>query len=93
MTDRNKQMRWWLLVFVTTIALYLCWLMVRPFAGILAWSAVLVIVFYPVHQRIVKKTQRPALSALLSCVLVILTILVPVALMTIAVLRELSGAV
>jgi predicted PurR-regulated permease PerM len=92
MTDRNKQVRWWLLLFVTAIALYLCWLMVKPFAGVLAWAAVLVIVFYPVHQRLVRKTNRPALSALLSCVLVILTILVPVALVTIAVLREFSGA-
>ena len=66
--------------------------MVRPFAGVLAWATVLVIVFYPMHQRLVSKTGRPALSALLSCVLVILTILVPVVLVTIAVLREFSGA-
>jgi predicted PurR-regulated permease PerM len=92
MTDRNKQVRWWLLLFVTAVALYLCWLMVKPFAGVLAWSTVLVIVFYPVHQRLASKTRRPALSALLSCVLVILTILVPVVLVTIAVLREFSGA-
>jgi len=92
MTDRNKQIRWWLLLLVTAIALYLCWLMVKPFAGVLAWAAVLVIVFYPVHQRLVRKTRRPALSALISCVLVILTILVPVVLLTIAVLREFSGA-
>lgn len=93
MTDRNKQIRWWLLLVVTAIALYLCWLMVRPFVGVLAWAAVLVIVFHPVHQRLVRKTGRPALSALLSCVLVILTILVPVAFATIAVVREVSGAV
>ena len=92
MTDRNKQIRWWLLLSVTVVALYLCWLMVKPFAGVLAWAAVLVIVFYPVHQRLVRKTKRPALSALISCVLVILTILIPVVLVTVAVLREFSGA-
>lgn len=92
MADQNKKIRWWLLLLVTTIALYLCWLMVKPFAAVLAWATVLVIVFYPVHQRLVRKTKRPALSALLSCVLVILTILIPVALVTFAVLRELSGA-
>lgn len=92
MTDRNKQIRWWLLLAVTALALYLCWLMVKPFAGVLAWAAVLVIVFYPLHLRLVRKTQRPSLSALLSCVLVILTILIPVVLVTIAVLREFAGA-
>src|SRR5687767_8947243 len=92
MADQNKKIRWWLLLLVTTLALYLCWLMVKPFAGVLAWATVLVIVFYPVHQRLVRNTKRPALSALLSCVLVILTILIPVVLVTFAVLRELSGA-
>ena len=92
MTNRTTQIRWWLLIAVTAIALYLCWLMIKPFVGVLGWAAVLVIVFYPVHQRLVRKTGRPAMSALLSCILVILTILVPVVLITIAVLNEFSGA-
>jgi predicted PurR-regulated permease PerM len=92
MTDRSRLVRWWSLLFVTAIALYLCWLMVKPFVGVIAWAAVLVIVFYPVHTRIVKRTRRPALSALLSCVLVVLVVLIPVVLITLAVARELSTA-
>src|SRR5687767_12043653 len=92
MPDYKRQVRWWVLLFVTVISLYLCWLMVRPFVGVLAWATVLVIVFYPIHRRLVRRTGRPALSALLSCILVILTILVPVVLLTVAVLNELSGA-
>lgn len=93
MTQRTQQVRWWLLLFTTAISLYLCWLMVKPFSGVIAWATVLVIVFYPVHKRIVKRTGRPALSALISCALVILIILVPIALITFAVFKELSGAV
>jgi len=92
MPDYKRQVRWWVLLFVTVVCLYLCWLMIQPFMGVLAWATVLVIVFYPIHQRLVRRTNRPALSALLSCVLVILTILVPVVLLTVAVLNELSGA-
>src|SRR4030095_11697729 len=80
------------LLVATVIALYLCWLMLRPFVGVIAWAAVLVIVFYPVHKRIRTKLGKPALSALVSCVLVVLVILVPVVLITIAVVNELSGA-
>ncbi|MBA3513043.1 MAG: AI-2E family transporter, partial [Pyrinomonadaceae bacterium] len=69
-----------------------CWLMLQPFVAVLAWATVLVIVFYPVHQRLLKRLKKPGLSALLSCILVILTILVPVVFVTIAVLNELSGA-
>ena len=89
--DKN-QIRWWMLLAVTAIALYLCWLMLQPFVAVLAWAAVLVIVFYPVHQRLLKRLKKPSLSALLSCLLVILIILVPVVLVTIAVLNEFSGA-
>ncbi len=92
MTSRAQQVRWWLLLLTTAIALYLCWLMVKPFSGVIAWATVLVIVFYPVHKRILKRTGKPALSALISCALVILVILVPIALITFAVVKELSGA-
>ena len=92
MPNYNRQIRWWLLLLVTVISLYLCWLMVKPFIGVLAWATVLVIVFYPVHRRLVQRTGRPSLSSLLSCVLVVLTILVPVVLLTIAVLNEIGRA-
>ena len=92
MAKDKSQVRWWMLLAVTAIALYLCWLMLQPFVAVLAWAAVLVIVFYPVHQRLLKRLKKPSLSALLSCLLVILTILVPVVLVTIAVLNEFSGA-
>ena len=92
MTKYKIEVRWWVLLVVTAIALYLCWLMLQPFVGVLAWAAVLVIIFYPVHKRLVQRTKKPALAALLSCVLVILIILIPVVLVTIAVLNELAGA-
>nr|MBA3513617.1 AI-2E family transporter [Pyrinomonadaceae bacterium] len=92
MAQANRQARWWMLLAVTAIALYLCWLMLQPFVGVLAWAAVLVIVFYPIHQRLLNRLKKPGLSALLSCLLVMLTILVPVVLVTVAVLNEFSGA-
>ncbi|CAN5745244.1 AI-2E family transporter [soil metagenome] len=93
MPQDNRQIRWWVLLAVTAFALYLCWLMLQPFVGVLAWAAVLAIVFYPIHQRLLKRVKKPGLTALLSCILVLLTILVPVAFVTIAVLNEFSGAV
>lgn len=92
MRDRRDLLRWWALVVVLIFTLYLCWLMLKPFVGVISWAAVLVIVFYPVHKRILRYTKRPALSALISCALVILVILVPVALITLAVINELGGA-
>src|SRR5215210_3417096 len=92
MREQRIQARWLALLIATAIALYLCWLMLQPFVSVLAWAAVLVIVFYPVHRRLVAWTKRPSTSALLSSLLVIFTILIPLALITFAVVNELSNA-
>lgn len=91
MKDRQFQPRWIALFAATVGALYLCWLMLLPFIDVLAWAVVLVIVFYPIHLRIVARTGRPGWSAMLSCLLVIVTILVPLSLVTLAVVNEISG--
>ncbi|HEX2267892.1 MAG TPA: AI-2E family transporter [Pyrinomonadaceae bacterium] len=93
MAIESRNVRWWLLLLVTAIALYLCWRMVQPFLGVIAWATVLVILFYPVHKRLVQRIKNPSLAALISCVLVILIILVPIALITLAVFQELANAV
>ena len=88
---KNLQARWLALLTVTAVALYLCWLMLQPFLDVLLWALVLVIIFHPVHKRILARTKSPSWSALLSSLLVILTILVPLSLLTLAVVRELSA--
>jgi len=80
------------LVAVLLIALYICWLMFQPFFSVLLWAGVLSIVFYPMHRRILAETRKPTLAAALSTLLVVLFILLPVTFVTIAVVRELSGA-
>lgn len=93
MPIESRNVRWWVLLLVTVILLYLCWRMVQPFLNVILWATVLVILFYPVHRRLVQRIGRPWLAALLSCLLVIVIILVPVTLITLAVINELSGAV
>ena len=91
MRGRRIQARWIALLVATAIALYLCWLMLRPFVGVLTWAAVLVIVFYPVYERLLERTKRPAMSAVLACLLVVAMILAPITFLTVAVINELAG--
>lgn len=88
---KNLQVRWIALFAATLIALYLCWLMLQPFIEVVLWALVLVIVFYPIHKRIEARTKSPGWSAALSCLLVITTILVPLTLITLAVVKEVSS--
>jgi predicted PurR-regulated permease PerM len=60
----------------------LCLLVLYPFADVIAWSSVLAIAFHPVHRRLVQRTGRVTLSALISSVLVVMVILMPALFLT-----------
>jgi predicted PurR-regulated permease PerM len=93
MRERKFDARMLALLLATAVALYLCWLMLQPFVSVLAWAAVLVVFFYPIHRRLVRRTGRPATSALLSSLFVIIVILLPLTLITFAVVKEMTGVV
>jgi predicted PurR-regulated permease PerM len=86
---QQSPLRWAILLATTAVAIYLCALVLRPFFDVIAWSAVLVITFYPVHRRLLSRIRRRSLSAFLSTVFVALTILVPILLVTALVVNEL----
>jgi predicted PurR-regulated permease PerM len=88
--SQSRMLRWIGLLVATVVALYLCWKMLQPFIEVVLWAVVLVIVFFPIHRRIQARVGGPSWSALLSCLLVIFVILVPLTLLTFAVVNELS---
>jgi predicted PurR-regulated permease PerM len=55
--------------------------MLQPFLNVIGWSVVLAIISYPVHQWLVRKTGRVALSALITSVLIVLAAVVPLLLL------------
>lgn len=91
--DQIDQARWIAVMAATAVALYLCWLMLRPFIGVLQWAIVLVIVFYPVHRRLKTRIKGRSLSALLSCLLVVLVVVLPLTVLTMAVVEEIAKVV
>jgi predicted PurR-regulated permease PerM len=92
-SEQTNMARWLAMLTLTGIGLYLCWIMLKPFVGVLEWAVVLVIVYHPIHKQLVKRTRRPSLSALLSCLLVIVVVVVPLLILTMAIARELSQVI
>ena len=88
--SRSKLVRWVGLLAAALVALYLCWLMLEPFIEVLLWAVVLVIVFMPVHRRVRARVGSPGWSAVVSCLLVVFVILVPLTLVSLAIVREVS---
>lgn len=66
---------------------YLVFLIVEPFLVPLAWSAVLAIFFYPLHQKLLK-TMKPTLAALTSTLGVTLLLIVPALVVLVLTARE-----
>jgi predicted PurR-regulated permease PerM len=87
---RKIYIRWLALAALTAAAVYVCWLMLLPFVNVLAWASVLVILFYPIHKRLVAMTKRPAWSALISTMIVIAVIVLPLTLLTLVVAKEMG---
>src|SRR5579863_2767347 len=90
----NIPKRWTLafLLAASAVALYVCYIMARPFTKPLLFAAVLAIVFYPLHQRIRRKVRGPNAAALLSTVIVLLVVAIPTAGLGRALTRDLGQA-
>lgn len=91
--SQSKLLRWIGLLAATVVALYLCWRMLQPFIEVVLWAVVLVILFFPIHRRIQARIVSQSWSAVLSCLLVIFVILVPLTLLTFAVVNEIGNFV
>jgi predicted PurR-regulated permease PerM len=69
--------KWSVFVAAAGVIVYLCVLVVRPFFAVAAWSTVIAISCYPVHQWLVCRNGRVALSAAITSILMVLAVLVP----------------
>lgn len=76
-TNVQRALRWVIFFGIACVVAYLCLAILRPFAGVIAWSAALAIVCQPVHRRLVRKTGRVVLSAFLTSLLTVLAFVVP----------------
>lgn len=74
------------------VLLYLCWLIVQPFAKPVAFAAVLAIVLYPLYAWIHRRIHNRNAAALLSTAAVVLALIVPAVLVGRAISLELSDA-
>ncbi len=76
-------------VFVAfAVSVYLSFLLIRPFLWVLTWAVVMTVLFYPVHEQLRKWIASSGWSAAVSTLLVIVTILVPTALVARSVVGE-----
>jgi predicted PurR-regulated permease PerM len=72
------------------LALYLCYQIARPFLAPVLYAAMMAIVCYPVHVGIAREVRNANAAAFISTVLLLIILILPLALMTVAVTSELK---
>jgi predicted PurR-regulated permease PerM len=78
------------LVGVTVVALYLCYLLIRPYATPILFASVIAIIFYPLHRRTQQIVRRRNLSAAISTAATLILTVVPLTFLLVAISHELS---
>ena len=76
-TNIQRALTWAIFLGAASVVVYVCLSILRPFASVIAWSAVLAIICYPLQQWLVRRTGRVALSAFITSVLTVLAFVVP----------------
>ncbi|MFB3917534.1 MAG: AI-2E family transporter [Terriglobales bacterium] len=87
----RRQATLWFLLALAAVALYLSYVIAKPFLSAIFAAVVLAIVFYPLHTRMQDAVRRRNPAAVLSTILVLVIVAIPTAALTVAVTRELSG--
>jgi len=88
----NRRTRIIFLLILGAVTIWLCYLIARPFVTPVFSAMIIAIVFYPVHVWLHRFVRRRNVAALLSTLLVLLTIIIPSVLLGIAIKRELTAA-
>ncbi len=76
---------WWthdhalviVLVAATALLLILCWQLVQPFMGPIAWAFALAVVAHPLHGWIARRIDKPGLAAGLAVLAIAVVIVAP----------------
>ncbi len=82
--------RWIVLTAATAVAVYLCWKLLQPFVSVVLWSGVLALLFAPVQRLLAARLKRPSLAAGLTLLVVLATVIVPVGLISGALVGEIA---
>jgi len=81
--------KWSVFAAAAGVVVYLCALTVRPFLGVVAWSAMLATTCYPFHQRLLRRNGHAALSAFITSALMVLAVLLPLLVIVAAAVNQL----
>jgi predicted PurR-regulated permease PerM len=85
--------RWIALLLITAIFIFLSWLILRPFILVLLWAVVLAIVARRPYLSLRSWGRGPSVSALLATLFVVVSVMVPIAVIGFALINQVATAI
>ncbi len=82
-----------LFFLIAAVVFYLFYRIIVPFFVPIAWASVLVIVFFPLYERLCKKIKSKRLASIILCFLIIVLIIGPLGYLFSALVQEAADAV
>lgn len=70
------------------IVLGICFLLVKPFLYIFAWSLILSVISYPLYKRLLQRFRTPSLCSILTVFIAILMVIIPVTIACVYAVKE-----
>lgn len=88
MSTRNRLYFHSFILLLSVVSLAFIWILF-PFYGAIFWGVILAIIFAPVQRNLLRKTNgRKTISALLSLIFILLLVIIPVFLLSGAIIQE-----
>ena len=87
----TRALTWAIFTAAAVIVAGLCVAILHPFAHVIAWAATLAILCTPLQQKLVERTGRVAVSALITSVVAVLVCVVPLLLLGAVAVNECIG--
>ena len=84
----QNQIRTLVLMSVTVIGIYACYLLVAPFVPVIAVALMLAVLLAPLHQRLTTKVKNHSVAASISVLAVALVVVVPAIFMAARIITE-----
>lgn len=80
-------------IALAVLIFYLGYLLLAPFFVPVAWACVFSILFHPLYKRLLVKMQRPGVTSLTVCLMIIILIIGPITYLGLALVEEVADAV
>jgi len=87
----RKQTGTLFLAGMAAVALYLCYLLFRPYSSPILFASVIAIAFFPLHNYVRRFVSGPTTSAIISTFTTLLLTVIPLTFLSIAISNELAG--